>query len=165
MLSGRLKIEARLPKISQLADPFLNLEPIMVRSFHVLTFVSLVAFVVSPPTASANGVGPIDVLLSNGTIHIGDGRDGFVGDVAIADGRIVAVGKFEAIGVKFTIDCEGLVICPGFIDLHNHSDRQVLEKSTRSLMSYVTQGCTTVVTGNCGSGPDCDSSSTHHCMV
>jgi N-acyl-D-aspartate/D-glutamate deacylase len=46
-----------------------------------------------------------------------------------------------------------LIICPGFIDLHNHSDQEILVNETRSAMNYLTQGCTTLVTGNCGSGP------------
>ncbi|HEX5442398.1 MAG TPA: amidohydrolase family protein, partial [Pirellulales bacterium] len=52
-----------------------------------------------------------------------------------------------------TIDCRGCVICPGFIDLHNHSDRSILEPATRANVNFVTQGCTTIITGNCGFGP------------
>ncbi len=51
------------------------------------------------------------------------------------------------------IDCTGLVLCPGFIDLHNHSDTQIVSPATRTNMNFVLQGCTTIVTGNCGSGP------------
>jgi N-acyl-D-aspartate/D-glutamate deacylase len=45
------------------------------------------------------------------------------------------------------------VIAPGFIDLHNHSDSVIVQDGTRANMNYVLQGCTTIVTGNCGSGP------------
>jgi N-acyl-D-aspartate/D-glutamate deacylase len=94
-----------------------------------------------------------DLLLVNGTIHIGDGKPAQTGDVAIVDDRIVAVGKFEVGTTKQRIDCTGLVVSPGFIDLHNHSDTPATRKETRACVNYLTQGCTTLVTGNCGSGP------------
>lgn len=96
----------------------------------------------------------VDVLLRNGEIHRGDGEPAFMGDVAISGDRIVAVGKIDSdVRPLRTIDCTGLIVCPGFIDLHNHSDKQILLKETSSAMNYLTQGCTTLVTGNCGSGP------------
>lgn len=96
----------------------------------------------------------VDILLRNGEIHRGDGEPAFMGDVAISGDRIVAVGKIDSdVRPLRTIDCTGLIVCPGFIDLHNHSDKQILLKETSSAMNYLTQGCTTLVTGNCGSGP------------
>ena len=95
----------------------------------------------------------VDVLLQGGMIHVGGGEPATVGDVAIVGQRIAAVGQFAVRSVAQQFDCRGLVISPGFIDLHNHSDRQVLEKKTRAVVNYLTQGCTTIVTGNCGSGP------------
>lgn len=104
------------------------------------------------PTALSEPV-DADLLLVGGTLHIGDGSPGVVGDVAIHDERIVAVGKFEHGEIKQRLNCEGLVVSPGFIDLHNHSDRPVTRKATRAVTNYLAQGCTTIVTGNCGSGP------------
>ncbi len=94
-----------------------------------------------------------DILLVDGLIIDGSGAPGYVGDVAIQGDRIVAVGEFEAAGTPETIDCEGLVIAPGFIDLHSHSDDYIDQPQTRANINFVTQGCTTIVTGNCGFGP------------
>ncbi len=93
-----------------------------------------------------------DVLLQGGTIIDGTGGQPYDGSVSIADGRIVDVGKAPAGAARQTIDCKGLVICPGFIDLHNHSDYTILKPEARSAQCYLTQGCTTLVTGNCGGG-------------
>ena len=66
-------------------------------------------------TGLSSAAGPVDadLLLVNGTIHIGDGKPAQVGDVAIVDDRIVAVGKFEVGTTKQRIDCTGLVVSPG----------------------------------------------------
>ena len=104
-------------------------------------------------TVGANDMTEVDVLLKNGELHLGDGQVIESGDVAIRGERIVAVGELAVAKAKQTLDCSGFVICPGFIDLHNHSDTSILNRSTRSAMCYLMQGCTTIVTGNCGSGP------------
>lgn len=93
------------------------------------------------------------LVLRGGTIFVGDGSPGAVGDVAIKDGKIVAVGRFELGRVEQILDCTGLCVSPGFIDLHTHSDQQVVAAPTRACVNYLIQGCTTSVTGNCGSGP------------
>ncbi|HJQ79541.1 MAG TPA: amidohydrolase family protein, partial [Lacipirellulaceae bacterium] len=95
----------------------------------------------------------VDILLKAGTIVDGTGGDPYEGSVAVRDGMIVAVGAdLEIAAARQTIDCNGLVICPGFIDLHNHSDNTILAPETRDARCYLTQGCTTLVTGNCGGG-------------
>jgi N-acyl-D-aspartate/D-glutamate deacylase len=101
----------------------------------------------------AQDVAEVDVLLKGGTIVDGSGGEPYVGSVAVREGMIVAVGaNVDVAAVRQTVDCSGLVICPGFIDLHNHSDNTILTPETRDARCYVTQGCTTLVTGNCGGG-------------
>lgn len=94
-----------------------------------------------------------DILLQEATLYDGVSEEPAQGDVAIRNGRIVAIGKSLKLPAVWKIDCSGQVICPGFIDLHNHADRRIVKAATRANMNYVTQGCTTIVTGNCGSGP------------
>ena len=103
----------------------------------------------------ARGAEPVeaDLVLRNGTIVDGTGAKRFVGDVALKDDRIVAVGEVTAAGHPREIDCSGLIVAPGFIDLHTHSDSAIVKPETRSNVNYVIQGCTSIVTGNCGAGP------------
>ena len=94
-----------------------------------------------------------DIRLQGGLIHDGSGGPPVLGDIAITKGQIVAIGKFPVGRSGQTIDCRGLIIAPGFIDLHTHSDDSIVERRTRANVNYLLQGCTTIVTGNCGSGP------------
>ncbi len=95
-------------------------------------------------------------VLAGGTIVDGTGAPAFAGDVFLRDGRITSVVKSEA-GKKMirdypgyeVVDCAGFVIAPGFIDVHSHSDLQVLENRTEKLL----QGVTSEVVGNCGISP------------
>jgi N-acyl-D-aspartate/D-glutamate deacylase len=77
-----------------------------------------------------------------------------VGDVAIRGGRIVALGQFTAGKVGRTVDCRGLVVAPGLIDLHTHSDSTIGDPAIRPCLNYLFQGCTTLCTGNCGGSRD-----------
>lgn len=94
-----------------------------------------------------------DIALVGGQVIDGTGAPIRAGDVAIADGKIVLPSDGDTIEATWTIDCRGLIVCPGFIDLHNHSDGEIEEPETRASVNFLTQGCTTMVTGNCGSGP------------
>jgi N-acyl-D-aspartate/D-glutamate deacylase len=94
-----------------------------------------------------------DVVIRGATIVDGGGAAGTPGDVALRGERIVAVGRFEVAGKPRRIDGKGLIVAPGFIDLHTHSDDGLTRPATRANRNYLMQGVTTVVTGNCGSGP------------
>lgn len=111
----------------------------------VLTFFSSLPLSAQPVS--------VDVLLKGGTIYDGTGSKPVVGDLGIKGETIVAVGTFESAGTPHVIDCTGLIVAPGFIDLHNHSDWGIVTREKRANLNFLTQGCTTVVTGNCGAGP------------
>jgi N-acyl-D-amino-acid deacylase len=88
-----------------------------------------------------------DLVIRNGFIVDGTGAPGYHGDVAVADGRIVATGEVDGSG-REEIDADGLVVTPGFVDGHTHMDAQVFWDQLGSSSCY--QGVTTVVMGNCG---------------
>jgi N-acyl-D-amino-acid deacylase len=94
-----------------------------------------------------------DVVIRGATLYDGSGKAGVVGDVAVRGERIVAVGNVTVVGSPRILEAKGLIVAPGFIDLHTHSDYPLQKKETRANRCYLHQGVTTVVTGNCGSGP------------
>lgn len=94
-----------------------------------------------------------NVVIRGATLFDGSGKPGVVGDLAIKGDRIVGVGQFEVTGKTRVINGTGLVVAPGFIDLHTHSDNEIIKPATRPNLNYVVQGVTTIVTGNCGFGP------------
>src|SRR6187397_3035829 len=85
-----------------------------------------------------------DLVLRGGTVYDGSNSAGSVGDVAIQGDRVVAVGKFDVAGTPRVIDCQGLVVAPGFIDLHSHSDSGIVQEKTKQNANFLMQGCTTV---------------------
>lgn len=89
------------------------------------------------------------LLLKNGILYDGSGADPVPGDLLIDGGRIASIGVINAPLCR-TLDCTGLAVAPGFIDLHSHSDLQVLESERTE---KVLQGVTTEVVGNCGFSP------------
>ncbi len=90
-----------------------------------------------------------DILIKSGTVVDGTGAPARRADVAIAGGKIVEVGALSA-HARRTIDAEGLVVAPGFIDPHTHYDAQICWDGATTPSSW--HGVTSVVMGNCGVG-------------
>lgn len=88
-----------------------------------------------------------DIVIANGTVIDGSGAPGTRMDVGVSGDKIAAVGEPGLSGLRI-IDAEGMVICPGFIDAHSHTDHTVFINPTCE--SKVTQGVTTEISGNCG---------------
>lgn len=91
-----------------------------------------------------------DLLIKNGTIVDGTGDAPYRGDVAIRDGKIVAVGEVVEEKADETIDAEGKLVTPGWVDIHTHFDGQATWDPLLTPSCW--HGVTTVVMGNCGVG-------------
>jgi hypothetical protein len=92
----------------------------------------------------------LDVLITGGTVIDGSGAPGRVMDVGIVGDRIAAVEPLAGAQAARVIAATGLVVAPGFIDIHSHSDFTLLADPRAA--SSITQGVTLEVVGNCGYG-------------
>jgi N-acyl-D-amino-acid deacylase len=91
------------------------------------------------------------VLITGGTVVDGTGAPWYRADVAIAGDRIVRIGRLAGASARVRVDATGLVVAPGFIDIHSLADLSLLvDPRARSAVS---QGVTTIVVGNCGHAP------------
>jgi N-acyl-D-amino-acid deacylase len=88
-----------------------------------------------------------DVVVKDARIVDGTGKPAFAGDIAVTDGKIVAVGEVSGDAVR-TINADGQVVAPGFIDAHTHYDAQLMWDPSANPSS--SHGVTTVLMGNCG---------------
>jgi N-acyl-D-amino-acid deacylase len=92
----------------------------------------------------------VDLLIKGGTIVDGTGAKPFTGDIAIKDGKIVELGGRIGGTAHRTVEADGLLVTPGFVDVHTHFDGQVTWDDT--LEPSMSHGVTTMVMGNCGVG-------------
>lgn len=90
-----------------------------------------------------------DILIRGGSVIDGTGQDPFVADVAISDGRITEVGRVDG-PARRTLDAAGLLVTPGWIDIHTHYDGQASWDPYMTPSSW--HGVTTAIMGNCGVG-------------
>ena len=88
----------------------------------------------------------LDLIIRNGTIVDGTGMPGYIGDIGITDGKIIATGSIKEAAAE-EIDATGLTVAPGFIDPHTHFDAQLLWDGKAK--PAIEHGITTIVPGNC----------------
>lgn len=89
-----------------------------------------------------------DLVIRNARIVDGSGKPAFAGDLAVKDGLIARLGAVEPRSAAREIDARGLIIAPGFIDVHTHVDADIHKQPAAE--NFVRDGVTTIVTGNCG---------------
>ncbi|HEY6975397.1 MAG TPA: D-aminoacylase [Chitinophagaceae bacterium] len=90
-----------------------------------------------------------EILIKHGKITDGTGNPWFYGDIAISGRKIIAVGNLNTWNAAITIDATGLIVAPGFIDVHTHIEND--EAKNPYATNFIMDGVTTVITGNCGS--------------
>lgn len=108
--------------------------------------VAATALLFQPPVISSPAA--FDLLLKGGRIVDGTGNPWFIADLAIKDGRIAALGKLDAQVAARVIDASGLIVAPGFIDVHTHIESSIANLPQAE--NFLRLGVTSVVTGNCG---------------
>lgn len=106
-------------------------------------------FILFFPLAVFSQTADCDILIHNGKIIDGTGNSWYYGDIAIKNGKIVQAGKTIQLRAKKTIDATGLIVAPGFIDVHTHIEEDEVKQPTAD--NFIYDGVTTVITGNCGS--------------
>ena len=114
----------------------------VMRTLAVLYLLHALAYCSEPSFADD---ATYDILIRNGQIVDGTGNPWFHGNVGIKDDRIVAIGALETSKANHTINATGLVVAPGFIDIHSHSDFLLLEDG--NAQSKIRQGVTTEILG------------------
>ncbi|WP_027125300.1 N-acyl-D-amino-acid deacylase family protein [Gelidibacter mesophilus] len=114
--------------------------------FLLLAIISCISLSCLEPEIEA------DILIINGTVYNGVDQKPTTECVAIKDDLIIYIGDANAISInaKMTIDADGLIVSPGFIDPHTHADRDLINEETSHNQPFLFQGITTVVVGNDG---------------
>ncbi|HYF32358.1 MAG TPA: D-aminoacylase [Chitinophagaceae bacterium] len=112
-------------------------------------FLVCLAFIVAFITGSSTPQQQqYDVIIRNGKIIDGTGNSWFYADIGIRNGRIATIGQLGTTPARKIIDAKGLIVAPGFIDVHTHIEDDELKNPTAD--NFIYDGVTTVVTGNCG---------------
>jgi len=89
-----------------------------------------------------------DILITNGKIIDGTGNSWYYGNIAVKNGKIIKMGRELRMTAQKTIDAKGLIVAPGFIDVHTHIEGDEQKQPTAD--NFIYDGVTTVVAGNCG---------------
>jgi len=118
-----------------------------IQSSSVLGFSTLFFSAASSNILSLSSNG-FDILIKNGAIIDGTGKKEFIADIGIKSGLIAAIGNLSDAEAKTTIDSKGLKVAPGFIDIHSHTDTDLIINPKAE--SKIRQGVTTEITGQDG---------------
>ena len=96
-----------------------------------------------------------DLIIRGGTVVDGTGAAGFVADVGIVGDRIHAIGDLSSADARDEIDAAGLIVAPGFVDVHNHASNEMEGGilNIPDVENQIRQGVTTLISGNCGGSP------------
>jgi N-acyl-D-amino-acid deacylase len=142
------RITARFRVADAIADmarrvPYARRMPTTLR-WPLLAVVALAAAL----PAQAETPTAYDLVLRGGVVHDGTGRPGFAADVAVRGGRIAAVGEVDAALGTPVLRVDGLVVAPGFVDVHTHVDGEIVREPLCA--NFLRMGVTTLITGNCG---------------
>ncbi len=98
--------------------------------------------------AAASSYADFDLIVAGGRVVDGSGNPWFVTDIAIKNGRIAEIGRIDPARAAKVIDAKGLIVAPGFIDVHTHIESNIFELPQAE--NFLRMGVTSVVTGNCG---------------
>ena len=99
-------------------------------------------------TLKAYSQNAAEILIKGGRILDGTGNSWFYGDIAIKDGKIIKIGQLNNYTAAKIINASGLIVAPGFIDVHTHIEGDEINNPTAD--NFIYDGITTVITGNCG---------------
>ena len=124
----------------------------MKRLISIVFCFLMAIFLLSSCRGTAPDEGDFDILITNGKIVDGTGNLMFSSDVGIKGDTIAEIGNLEGKKAAKIIDAKGLVVSPGFIDMHTHSEDGLSNPESKANLNYLIQGTTTVVTGNCSDG-------------
>ena len=96
-----------------------------------------------------------DLIIRGGTVVDGTGAPGFVADVGMVGDRIHAIGDLSVAAARDSIDATGLIVAPGFVDVHNHASNEMDGGilNIPDVENQIRQGVTTLISGNCGGCP------------
>ena len=115
-----------------------------------LRHIAVAVFAAAATASDARSQAPSGTLIRNASIIDGRGTPARRGDVRIQGDRIVAIGQLTPTATERVVDAHGLALAPGFIDTHSHHDRGLF--NARNALAMVSQGVTTIVVGQDGSG-------------
>ena len=125
----------------------------MKNQFSIRVLIFLIPLSIFTFCSSISAQKPLyDLLIRNGKVIDGSGNPWFRADIGVLNGKIAAIGHLDSTQAKRTIDATGLVVSPGFIDVHTHVESGIMRVPTAD--NYILDGVTSIITGNCGGSED-----------